>query len=67
MDLQMNISRNGECVVSSRQPLREWDDRGDREKMVGKGERHCQCEWCKGCPGDLEIHINKRGGMRRKD
>lgn len=39
MDLLMSITRNGECVVSSRQPLGERDNREDREKMVGKGER----------------------------
>jgi hypothetical protein len=65
MDLQMSITRNGECVVSSRQPLGEWDEREDREKMVGKGKRRRQK--CRNpCHGDLEVYINKSGGIRRK-
>lgn len=67
MDLQMSTTRNGERVVSSRQPLGEWDGREDREKMVGKGKRRRQCECRNACHGDLEIYINKKGGIRRKD
>ena len=55
MDLQMSITRNGGCVVSSRQPLGKKDDREDREKIVGKGERRQQCECRNACHGDLEI------------
>lgn len=39
MDLQMSTARNGECAVLSRQPSGEWDNREDREKIVGKGEK----------------------------
>ena len=55
MDLQTSITRNGECVVWSRQPLGKWDDREDREMMIGKGEGRHQCECRKACHGDLEI------------
>lgn len=51
----MSITRNGEYLVSSRQPLGEWDNREDREKMVGKGERRRRLECRNACHGDLEI------------
>ena len=59
MGLQMRITRNGECVVSSRQLLGEWNDREDCEKMAGKGEPQRSKKNCKLKRGGKEKRLTK--------